>query len=257
MSDESLARIQARLEPFEGWRLWHLDRVVSTQDSLREALEQGEPEHLALSAGIQTGGRGRHGRSWNQEPEEDLALSVLLRPAGRYPPLLLPFLLPAALYEALGTMAVPRQKLRIKWPNDLLLDEKKIAGVLIEGDGSGAYLCGIGCNVGRRSFPEELRGRASSLRLEGLEQTSYPQLLEVLLLELARMLSEAEKGDWSRVLHSYAQGFRYLGEEVVVETGEGGIHGRLESLGPQGIRLDQGACLDPGQVLAIRRLVDP
>ncbi len=251
MTLETLAQIQAALEPYENWRLWHLDEVVSTQDSLREAFEGGEGEHLALSAGSQTGGRGRHGRTWDQKSEEDLALSVLLTPRGRYPPLLLPFLIPAVLYDALKTLGVPENRLRIKWPNDLLLGEKKIAGILIEGEGSGTFLCGVGCNVERGSFPAELRGIASSLALEGMPNIFYPDLLETFLLNLAQRVTEAEKGGWGEAMGIYQKGFRWMGNSVILRTKEGGIQGRLEEIGPEGIRLSGDHRFDLGEVLAV------
>ena len=251
MTPECKAKIQAALEPFAGWRFWHLDELVSTQDSLREAFEGGEREHLVLSAGVQRGGRGRHGRRWDQEPEQDLALSVLLTPLDRYPPLLLPFLFPAVLYETLKTIGIPPDRLRIKWPNDLLLGEKKIAGVLIEGEGSGTFLCGLGCNVGRQSFPEELQGIASSLALEGMTGVSYPELLEILLVEMAQRVMEAEQGKWAQVLRAYKEGFRWMGKEVILETKEGKVSGKLEEIGPEGMRLSNASPLDLGEVLAV------
>ncbi len=254
MTPECLVQIKGALRPFPGWRHWHLDRVVSTQDSLREALRQGEREHLALSAGVQTHGRGRHGRTWDQEPEKDLALSILLKPKGRYPPLLLPFLLPTALFTALRTLGVPQGLLRIKWPNDLFLREKKIAGVLIEGEGSGAFLCGVGCNVERTKFPTELEGIASSLRLEGIDRIQYPELLLVFLMKIAGMVQEAEKGQWTKILRTYQEGFAWIGEEVVLATKGGGIQGRLIRLGPKGLQLSNGLRLDVGEVFGIRKV---
>jgi BirA family biotin operon repressor/biotin-[acetyl-CoA-carboxylase] ligase len=226
--------------------------VSSTQDSLRKAFEKGEAEHLVICADYQEEARGRHGRKWNQKCGEDLALSVLLTPKDRYPPLLLPFLFPATLFETLLNIGIPGSCLRIKWPNDLLIREKKLAGVLVEGDGSGTFLCGIGCNVARRSFPRELKERASSLALEGWDRIGYPDLLEAFLPLLAQRVSEAEKGDWNKTLASYQKGFCLVGKELRMETSGGEVFGKLAEMGPNGIILEGGRRFSLGEVQGIQ-----
>ena len=135
-----------------GWQLRVEESVTSTSDLLLRLAAAGEPAGLAILARAQTGGRGREGRAWTS-PEGNLFLSLLLRPeepardAGRYA-LLSAVMLAEALEPELPNPAA----LRLKWPNDLLLDGAKLAGVLCESaateDGRLDFLViGLGANL--------------------------------------------------------------------------------------------------------------
>ncbi len=136
--------------PPSEWRLEIHDRLPSTSDLCREAAQSGAPELLAVMARTQTAGRGTRGRQWSTPPG-NLALSVLLRPIERAREVGQWALLAGlAVAEALG--AEPGGRLALKWPNDVLLDGAKLAGVLVEAEGDGnsgiAWLViGIGVNL--------------------------------------------------------------------------------------------------------------
>ncbi len=113
------------------WRLAVHDSLVSTNDYCIARAEAGEAAGLAVLARRQTGARGSRGRGWSEPPSGNLALSVLLRPSPSFDqPGLWPFLAGLALHDALG--AVSAAALTLKWPNDVLLDGRKLAGILIE-----------------------------------------------------------------------------------------------------------------------------
>jgi BirA family transcriptional regulator, biotin operon repressor / biotin---[acetyl-CoA-carboxylase] ligase len=145
-------------------------RVGSTSDVARALAERGAPAGTLVLADEQTAGRGRAGRGWSSLAGLGLWLSAVLRPAALPHPGALPLLLGLRIAQALDRWAAPAA-VRIKWPNDLLLSGRKVAGLLCEGVWSGAapafVVAGIGVNVLHREadFPPELRGRATSLGL--------------------------------------------------------------------------------------------
>jgi len=143
------------------------DEVGSTNDEARRLAREGAPEWTVVAAGHQTAGRGRLGRSWIDVPRSALLLSVVLRPLGEAVTApLLGMLAAAQLVEASGDPTVAA-----KWPNDLVRNDRKIGGILTEGDvASGAVrfvVIGVGVNLGASEdeLPGELRSTAGSLRV--------------------------------------------------------------------------------------------
>ncbi len=175
---------QAVIRPGGRWReIRVVAETGSTNADLLQAARAGAAEGLVLVAGAQTAGRGRLGRTWVSLPGTALICSVLLRPAA--PPAALgwvPLLAGVAVASALrAEAAVPAQ---LKWPNDVLVAGRKIAGILAEAY-AGAIVVGIGVNVslGRAELPVPT---ATSLRLEHAASTDREQLLAAILGELER-----------------------------------------------------------------------
>ena len=144
------------------------EATSSTNDVLKEAARQGAPEGVVAVASVQTAGRGRHGRSW-VSPPGNLFLSILLRPEDPAILSLLPLAAGVAVAEALGVEGVDP---RLKWPNDVLVSGRKLAGILAEAStgasGVESVVVGIGANVNlqRTDAPEDLREAVTSLREE-------------------------------------------------------------------------------------------
>ena len=141
------------MRPFPaGWRVLLHESLPSTSDLLRRLAVAGEPEGLAVLARRQTAGRGTSGRRW-ASPSGNLHLSALFRPTE--PARTLPewsLLAGLAAHDALAPRLPPGASLRLKWPNDLLLDGAKVAGILVEAearaDGRLDWLClGVGANL--------------------------------------------------------------------------------------------------------------
>lgn len=161
-----------------GWRLEVLDETDSTNDEVRRL---GEPGRVVL-AERQRAGRGRRGAAWLSAPGESLTFSVLIEPGE--PRALWPRLSLAAgvaVAEALGRLGV---EAAIKWPNDVLVGGRKLAGILVEAAEGGAIV-GIGLNVTTREFPGELAGSATSVALERGGGITRGEVLELLLGSLA------------------------------------------------------------------------
>jgi BirA family transcriptional regulator, biotin operon repressor / biotin---[acetyl-CoA-carboxylase] ligase len=142
----------------------HLRRTDSTNARARELALAGAPSGLVVTAEEQTAGRGRRGRPWFAPPGSALLYSALLRPWGERP--LLPIAVPLAVCDTAEALASVR--CRVKWPNDVWVEERKLAGVLIEGRseaGDGWAVIGVGLNVAvpPERLPAELRGSAASL----------------------------------------------------------------------------------------------
>jgi BirA family biotin operon repressor/biotin-[acetyl-CoA-carboxylase] ligase len=143
-----------------------LARVDSTQQVARDLARAGAAEGTAVVAEEQTAGRGRLGRPWHSPPGENLYCSVVLRPPlapGEVPQIALV----AGIAVAAAVEEVTGRRPAIKWPNDVLLDGKKVAGILTEMESEidrvHHVIAGIGVNLNTRRFPRELRDKASSL----------------------------------------------------------------------------------------------
>lgn len=171
------------------WVVEVLDEAASTNAVVADRARAGAPEGLVVVAEHQTAGRGRLDRTWVTPARSALTFSVLLRPTvapARWP--WLPLLTGVALQDAVGHGA------RLKWPNDLLLGDHKLAGILVElvDTPSGpAAVVGVGINVS--TAPDELPvPTATSLAVAG-HQVDRTELLAAILEELGR-----EYGNWAR-----------------------------------------------------------
>ncbi len=166
-----------------GRQLLYEPRLPSSNRLAAELGEQGTPEGLLVVAESQLAGRGRQTRSWFSPANRNLYFSLLLRPpvpSRRVPEIAL--LAALALHSAI-TVALPNLSVGIKWPNDLLVDDKKISGILCESAITPAYglqvVVGIGVNVNcpLQEFPPELQQTASSLLIASGQKQDRSSLL--------------------------------------------------------------------------------
>jgi BirA family transcriptional regulator, biotin operon repressor / biotin---[acetyl-CoA-carboxylase] ligase len=142
----------------------HFRRVDSTNERAKELAMDGAPGGLVVTAEEQTAGRGRRGNEWFAPPGSCLLYSALLRPFSANAAGLLPLAVPVAVCESAEAVAPVR--CQVKWPNDVWMDERKVAGVLVEArPEEGWAVIGVGVNVAipQGDFPPELRETATSL----------------------------------------------------------------------------------------------
>jgi BirA family biotin operon repressor/biotin-[acetyl-CoA-carboxylase] ligase len=142
----------------------HFRRVDSTNERTKELAMGGAPGGLVVTAEEQSAGRGRRGNEWFAPPGSCLLYSALLRPFSAEAASLLPLAIPVAVCEAAESVAPVR--CQVKWPNDVWIDERKVAGVLVEArPEEGWAVIGVGVNVAipQGDFPSELRETATSL----------------------------------------------------------------------------------------------
>jgi BirA family biotin operon repressor/biotin-[acetyl-CoA-carboxylase] ligase len=185
----------------------HLRATTSTNDRARELAQSGAPHGTLVTAAEQHAGRGRQGRTWSAPPGRALLLSIVLRD----PPGLLPLTAALAVAQVAGPAA------RIKWPNDVLVDGRKVAGILAEGrPHEGWAVLGIGLNVALRveDLPPELHATAGTL---GLAPADLEPTLERLLAALQQTLAL----DDTALLAAYRDRDALRGQEVAWAGGRG------------------------------------
>jgi len=202
------------------------DSVDSTQAVLARLAGEGAAEGTVVTAGHQTAGRGSRGRHWWDAPGQSLLMSVLLRPSvstAQAPQLSLV----AGLAVADALTAAAGVPARIRWPNDLLIDRKKIAGVLLEAaflpDGFRHALLGIGINVDQADFPDALRDEATSLRLATGVGHDHGRLLAAVLDALDRRYREWLAIGFAGLREEWRQRASTLGKRVLTSDGREGI----------------------------------
>lgn len=217
-----------------GRRFVYEPTVGSTMDLARREAEAGCPEGTVVLADEQTAGRGRLGRGWVSPPGDNLYLTVVLRPS----PLRLRRLsMVSALAVAEAVEEVTGLRAAVKWPNDILLSGKKVAGILIEselaGDEVRFALVGPGINVNLDvSGIEELRDIATSLAAELGRRVSRERLLAVLLQRLEDLyLAPPEAEDAHRLWKARLD---TLGRRVRVRFGEQVEEGVAEDVAVDG-----------------------
>lgn len=156
----------------------HFRLTDSTNARARELVEAGAPHGTVVTAAEQTAGRGRQGRTWTAPPGKALLYSAILRPLDERH-LLLPLAVPLAVCEAAEELQ-PGIECQVKWPNDVWLEGRKLAGVLIEAKPQDSWaVIGVGLNlsIAPNEFPPDLRDEAVSLF--GLSEGSRGEVREV------------------------------------------------------------------------------
>jgi BirA family transcriptional regulator, biotin operon repressor / biotin---[acetyl-CoA-carboxylase] ligase len=189
----------------------HLRTTDSTNARARELAAAGAPDGTLVTAAEQSAGRGRQGRTWSAPAGQALLCSLVIRRPGP----LLSLTAGVAVAEAVGGDA------RVKWPNDVLVGGRKVAGILVEGRPlEGWVVLGMGVNVAVRTddLPAELRGRAGTL---GLAAAEIEPMLARLLRSLTAWLARSDE----EVLAAFAGRDALLGQTVAWSEGRGRAHG--------------------------------
>jgi BirA family biotin operon repressor/biotin-[acetyl-CoA-carboxylase] ligase len=213
----------------------HLRTTDSTNERARALAMTGAPHGTLVTAGEQRAGRGRQGRTWSAPAGRALLASLVLRDV---PPLL-------ALVSAVAVADVVGPEAQIKWPNDVLVGGRKVAGILAEGrPQEGWAVLGIGINVAIRAsdLPPELAGRAAGLGLE-------PDAIEPLLVALLEALSLRLAQKPAAILGAWGARDALRGREVRWQHGHGVAAG-VDGDGRLLVALADGsrAALDAGEV---------
>lgn len=239
----------------------HFASTDSTNTRARELAAAGAPHGTVVTAGEQTAGRGRQGRTWTAPPDKALLYSAIVRPLEERHTML-PLAVPLAVCEAAERLR-PDLDCKVKWPNDIHVEGRKLAGILIEArpqDGWAVAGVGLNLSISREEFPPELRDTATSILNHGHEAgeggsagpspqlSAGPPLLgprsaaQVLNQRLTKWIA----ADPEEVLATWRQRDALRGREVAWDGGSGvadGVddRGYLVVVTPGGDRVAVGA----------------
>jgi len=249
-ASESLQSMEFIIHRFES--------VTSTNDVAARLADEGAPEGTVVVAREQTAGKGRHGRSWSSPAGEGLYLSLVLRPE-------VPFERVCELAFVTSVAAADAVKLvsglpaRIKWPNDVLLGDRKVCGILIEARrqsavcGLQSVVVGIGMNVNNQEFPPEISQTATSIALERGGSASLEEAEEKLLSCLGAWYGKYLREGFAPILREWRILDCTAGREVAVNTADGVVEGRAVEVDERGdliVEREDGArtCIAAGEV---------
>lgn len=221
-----------------GGKIIYFSTLSSTNDIARELSLQGEEEGTVVMADEQTKGRGTKGRSWYSAPSLGLYVSLILRPA-RPDLSLLPLAMGLACREAIAEAY--GLNVFLKWPNDLIIDRKKVGGLLLESSFSGNRplyaILGLGLNLNHEAedFPDELRERAISLRQACGRKINREDILNQLWPKIDYWYRIFLKGEDDRIIQSFEHHHLFLrGEKILVDFNGQEIAGLFDGFSRDG-----------------------
>ena len=235
-----LSTWKIRLNELPLGEIYLFQELGSTNETAETLINKGAPPFSLVLADKQTAGKGRHGRSWQTNPGTALAFSWILYPE---PGIITPEKL--GMLSGLGALVVAETLIEayqlaaeIKWPNDVLVEGKKVCGVLVEVHWSGNLLqdavLGIGINVSRGSVPvnKDLHFPASSLEEVYGREISRLELLIQVMSSLLKWYPELQSGDFTA---AWQEKLAYKGETVTLFAGDKIIdQGTLQGVSPEG-----------------------
>ncbi|MBO8162968.1 MAG: biotin--[acetyl-CoA-carboxylase] ligase [Brevibacillus sp.] len=223
-----------------GHTVYAYDTVVTTQQLAHEAAGKGAPEGTLVVADQQTGGRGRLGRVWHSPKGTGIWMSLILRPhieLTRAPQMTLL----TAVAMARAVQSETGLEAQIKWPNDILINEKKVCGILTElnaeSDRINYLVIGIGINVNQQpqDYPPELRSTATSLRIEAGQPFHRAMLIQTFCKQFEQLYREYLEHGFAPIKARWEAYATTLGKMLTVRTQHTTIEGRAVGLDPDGV----------------------
>jgi BirA family biotin operon repressor/biotin-[acetyl-CoA-carboxylase] ligase len=234
-----------------GRHLVYVEEIDSTQRLAAELAARDAAEGDAVLSELQTAGRGRMGRTWHSPPGKGLWCSIILRPSlplSQAP--LLTFLAAVAVCRSIRRSA--RVPAMIKWPNDILVDGKKVCGILLESHAEGEQIrhvvagIGIGVNLEKSDYPADLASIATSLRIEAGRPIDREALLADLMKELEN-LYELFLAEGFQPIRALWEALNCtVGKRIQVRDASGFVEGTAEGMDPDGglvVRLSDGGAV--------------
>ncbi len=222
-----------------GRQIQTYDRVGSTNDLALQSGIDGAEEGTLILAESQTQGRGRHGRRWLAPPGSSILASVILRHRLRADQVGLPNLI-SAVAIATAIKELTNLSAQIKWPNDVLIQKKKVSGVLTELEydrhRQPFSVMGFGVNVNttKADLPEELRSSATSLRIESGREISRVVLLQTILHHLEQNYLRLKCSDTEPIIATANRLLHFSGDWVQINTADGICCGETEAIDQDG-----------------------
>lgn len=231
-----------------GWRAYTYEKLASTMDKAHELARQGCGHGTVVLAKEQTAGRGRHGNSWEALPGNLNASVVLVPQTFCAQNFILSYMVCVAAGHALLSFLPNKNLISYKWPNDILLCEKKLAGILLEADCDDSaspkrswVASGLGLNF--QSFPAQARWPATSLRQEGFS-INAEEFLAVFVCELQSLFALSQSEGFLTIRQMWLQRAWGIGRTIFLDEENGekrsgiletiDMEGRLVLRGPDG-----------------------
>ncbi len=217
----SLSELQSRIKTkMAGKHLLYFDVTGSTNTEAKKQAENGAPEGLLVVADKQESGKGRRGRSWESPSGSNIFMTILLRPSFA-PEKASMTTLVMALSTAQAITDVSGLKAEIKWPNDIVINKKKVVGILtelaMEADYIQYLVCGVGINVNQAEIPENIKNTATSLYLEGGKRINRAGLIKRVMEHFEENYEIFyQRGDMSGLLKAYNERLVNKGAQVRV-----------------------------------------
>lgn len=232
---------------FIGREIYYFKEVTSTNDQARRLALKGISEGTIVIAEKQRRGRGRRGKRW-LSPKGGIWLSVILKPQIRpFNAFKLTFVTAVAVAKAIKKMF--KLDAQIKWPNDILVQGKKICGILTEVDTTGNCIhfiiigIGINANVGMHLFPKHLQYNVTSLKRELKEDIDRAAFVKVLLTTFERYYKLFLRSGFETILNEWLALNCVLGKYIEVLSSEGTYQGKAVNIDKNGalmVKLDDG-----------------
>jgi BirA family biotin operon repressor/biotin-[acetyl-CoA-carboxylase] ligase len=245
LNDLDPGTLRAALPPWVP-EVRYLEETDSTNRQAMAWAHHGAPHGALVLADFQTAGRGRLGRSWVAPPGSSLLFSVVLRPT--WEPELRPLLTLAAAVAICECLSDLGFDPGLKWPNDVLLADRKVAGILAEAE-EDVVILGLGVNVGRGMFPPEIAQTATSLEMCSGRKFDRLEVLAALIGYLAELVD----GPVTAIPERYRRWSLTLGSRVRVLLNDESLEDRAVDIDPAGgLVLEGGQVVRAGDVFQVR-----
>jgi len=220
-----------------GNKIYTFDSIDSTNNCAKAVAGCGANEGTVVIAEQQTAGRGRLGRPWEANPNENLMFSIVLRPKVAPDSLnLLPLYVAVAIADAIERIA--HLKVECKWPNDLLISKKKVAGILIEGSVKQNLMeyvvIGVGLNVNQQRFSEDLALKATSLKLECSRDFDRVTLFREILTSLEGKYKTVSSTGFQSILPQWLSRTSMINQPISVSQQGNVFSGIVKGLSVEG-----------------------
>lgn len=251
MSDRPISAedLRGRVKSYSiGNQVYAFSQISSTNDYAKRLAREGMEEGALVIADHQTRGRGRYRRQWHSPAGKGLWFSIILRPAIELDKVgLMPLLAAVSVAQSIEIVAILKPE--FSWPNDLLLNKKKVAGILIESeviqDRLAFLILGIGINVSqaRSDFPENLQKIATSLFAETNRRIDRTELLIQILRNLDHNYRDFKKGVSDKIVDEWMARCNQVAKKIMIRQGDGEIEGvflRIDDFGRLIIRTSCG-----------------
>ncbi len=234
--------IQRRLNTkWIGNEIEYFRLTSSTMDEAQYIIEKGCDNGLLVVSEEQTDGRGRQKRKWLSPRGVNVYASLVYKPSNMSATKSIPlmFATSIAIVEALSDFGIDNAK--IKWPNDVIINNKKIAGVLIEAKSESGILSsvviGFGINVNIESIPEEIKDSATSIYLELKQKIDRAQLLVNILYYLENLIQLIESNKKEKIIELWKKYDTTIGKKVLVISSNGNMEGVAKDIDEDGFLL--------------------